>query len=286
MAKRKLVPERQRIVARPGYSDRTVKSAARVVEILEFFDDIKRPATVMEVAETLGYPQSSTSALLRSLVALGYLLYDPYVRVYVTSSRVALLGSWVNTHFVADGKILRMMKELNERTGDTVMLATRNGLHAQYIHVIQATSSARLHMTLGTVRSLAHSGAGYAILSTLSDREVTRIVMRINAERSADEEPINVRELLATLAEIQRSGYAFTTDLVTRGGGILAKPLPRMQGQPLLVVGIGAISEVMRARREELIALFQNVYNRYFGPNAINDDAAAPPSSNVVAIHA
>jgi DNA-binding IclR family transcriptional regulator len=279
MGRRKMVVQRQRIVARPEYAHRTVKSAARVMQILEFFDDIKRQATVMEVAETLGYPQSSTSALLRSLVVLGYLLYDPYTRVYVPSSRVALLGSWVSGQFVAEGKILRMMKELNERTGDVVMLAVRNGLHAQYIHVLQATNPARLHMTLGTVRSLAHSGAGYAILSTMSDAEVTRVVMRINAEKGAEQPLNNIRELLANLAEIRRVGYAFTTDLVTRGGGILAKPLPEIPNQPLMVVGIGGISEVMRQRREELTETFLDVYRRYFGPNPIVDAAPSPTAA-------
>ena len=51
-----------------------------------------------------------------------------------------------------------MMKKLNELTGDTIVLATRNGLYEQYIRVIQATSPARLHMTLGTARPLAASG--------------------------------------------------------------------------------------------------------------------------------
>ncbi len=272
MSRRRIVEDRPRIVARPDTDGRAVKSAARVLQILEYFDDVRRPSTVMEVAETLGYPQSSTSALLRSLVTLGYLLYDPYTRLYMPSSRVALLGSWVNSQCLAEGKILRMLKELNRRTGDTVTLGARNGLQVQYIHVIQATSPARLHLTLGTVRSLAHSGAGYAILSTLSNPEVSRLVMRINAERAPDEPAVNIRELQDKLAEVRRTGYAFTTDLVTRGGGIVARALPQQPDQPLLVVGIGGISEVMRARKEELLAIFGEVYDRYFGPDAIDDD--------------
>ena len=272
MSRRRVMEDRPRIVARPDTDGRAVKSAARVLQILEYFDDVRRPSTVMEVAETLGYPQSSTSALLRSLVTLGYLLYDPYTRLYVPSSRVALLGSWVNSHCLAEGRILRMLKELNRRTGDTVLLAARNGLQVQYIHVLQATSPARLHLTLGTVRSLAHSGAGYAILSTLSNSEVSRLVMRINAERSPDEPAVNIRELQETLADVRRSGYAFTTDLVTRGGGIMARALPPVPNQPLLVVGLGGISEVMRARKDELLQIFSEVYDRYFGPNAIEED--------------
>lgn len=230
----------------------------------------------MEIADALGYPQSSASALLRSLVGLGYLNYDARARTYITSSRVALLGSWVNSQFFAEGAIISMMKAMNELTGDTVMLAVRNGLHVQYIHVIQATSPARLHMTLGTVRPLAASGAGYAILSTMSDAEVTRLVMRINAEAEEGQPMVKLRELLEELAEIRRKGYAFTCDMVTRGGGMIAAPLPRVSGQPLMVVGIGGISEVMRPREEELSGVMLSQINASFN---------RPSASNVVTLH-
>jgi hypothetical protein len=42
---------------------------------------------------------------------------------------------------------------------------------------------------------------------------------------------------------------------VTRGGGMIAAPLPGPQGSHALVVGIGGISEVMRARETELAGL-------------------------------
>lgn len=276
MARRKISSPRERITVRAPLEQKTVKSAGRVLEILEYFDDLQRQSTVMEIADALGYPQSSASALLRSLVGLGYLNYDARARTYITSSRVALLGSWVNSQFFAEGAIISMMKAMNELTGDTVMLAVRNGLHVQYIHVIQATSPARLHMTLGTVRPLAASGAGYAILSTMSDAEVTRLVMRINAEAEEGQPMVKLRELLEELAEIRRKGYAFTCDMVTRGGGMIAAPLPRVSGQPLMVVGIGGISEVMRPREEELSGVMLSQINASFN---------RPSASNVVTLH-
>src|SRR3954464_13358310 len=103
MGRSRTAPLGPRISARPPLEQKTMKSAGRVLEILEYFDDIQRSSTVMEVANALGYPQSSASALLRSLVATGYLNFDPRTRMYITSSRVALLGSWVNSQFFAEG---------------------------------------------------------------------------------------------------------------------------------------------------------------------------------------
>ena len=257
MTQRRASSQRKAISARLHVEQKTVKSAGRVFEILEYFDDVQRPATVMEISEALGYPQSSTSALLRSLVALCYLNHDRYSRTYVPSSRVALLGNWVNSQFIADGTIISMMKELNELTGDTIVLASRNGLYAQYIHVIQATSRARLHMTLGTVRPLVASGAGYAFLSTSSDIDVMRLVMRTNAEANEGVPHVDSAELLKRLAVVRQKGYAFSCDLVTRGGGIIAVQLPTVGDSLQMVIGIGGISEVMRPREHDLASLLR-----------------------------
>jgi DNA-binding IclR family transcriptional regulator len=279
---------RERIYTKAPAEQKTVKSAARVLEIFEYFDDLQRKSTVMEIADALGYPQSSTSALLRSLVGLGYLIYDPPGRTYITSSRVALLGSWVNSQFVVEGSLISMLKELNEKTGDTIVLAMRNGLYVQYIHVVQATSHARLHMALGTVRPIAASGAGYAVLSAMSTTEVTRLVMRINAEAEEGHPLIQLRELLDELALIRRKGYAFTCNMVTPGGGMIAALLPRTAGQAQLVVGIGGISEVMRSRETELATILLQQIKSTFGkqsPNLLSfrDNKREPPRSGPAA---
>jgi DNA-binding IclR family transcriptional regulator len=276
------VVQRPRIREPLPVAQKTVKSAGRVLEILEYFDDVQQPATVMEVADTLGYPQSSTSALLRSLVALGYLDYDRYKRTYVTSHRVALLGSWVNSDFVSEGSVISLMKELSELTGDTIILATRNGLYVQYIHLIQATSAARLHVTLGTTRPIAASVSGYAMLSTLSDHEIRRVVMRVNAEADGAKPLVKLADVMTHVQHTREKGYAFSCDMVTRGGGMIAAPLPGPQGSQPLVIGIGGISEVMRAREAELVSVLTGCITARFGKqqpraNEIIEQAAGDP---------
>lgn len=263
MVKRRATVDRGRAISRPLDSPTAVKSAARVVQILELFDDIKRPAAVMEIADALGYPQSSTSALLRSLVSLGYLVYDPNKRNYITSMRVALLGNWISPHFVAEGAILRMMRDLGEKTGFTIVLAVRNGLYAQYVHVIQATSPARLHMTLGTVRPLAYSGAGYALLSQMPKADATRIITRYNAELGEDHQPVNVREVLEILEQTRQRGYVMTLGIQVPGGGIVAAPIPQAADKPLMAVGIGGIAEILQSREGEFSKILIDAIRRY-----------------------
>ena len=70
--------------------------------------------------------------------------------------------------------------------------------------------------------------------------------------------------MLETLAEVRRQGYAFTTDLVTPGGAVLAMPLPVTDsGQPL-VIGLGGISEVLKKRRSELVTIMRETLAAHF----------------------
>tara|TARA_R110000772_G_scaffold73034_4_gene159023 strand:- start:4144 stop:4959 length:816 start_codon:yes stop_codon:yes gene_type:complete len=237
-----------------------IKSVGRTLQILELFDVLQRKATLMEIAELLNYPQSSTSMLLRSLVIMGYLNYDNSARTYIISPRAALLGKWVSSALVGDGRITRVMRKINERTGQAVVLATRNELMSQYIHVAQATAAVRLFVVQGTRRSLVRSGTGYALLAGLPDDEIIRITMRINADGGVGGDLVQHAEVIAAVHEVREKGYALTMGLVMPESGMLAMPLSPSLAQEVnepAVIGIGAAASVLAERHAEFLAVLQ-----------------------------
>src|ERR1700730_16501487 len=129
---------------------RVVKSSVRTIQVLEFFDELRASASVMDVSRALNYPQSSTSGLLKSLVALGYLAYDRYARLYTPTHRVALLGSWVEAPRLR--QVVQLMEELGRQTGETVMLGEQTGVIVRYIYVVPSRQLLRLHVGPGLVR--------------------------------------------------------------------------------------------------------------------------------------
>ena len=265
MRKKWVAEEKHVIGTRPPLPAGVVKSAGRTLQILEYFDEIQRAATVVEISEMLKMPQSSTSALLRSLVSMGYLHFNRMARTYIPGVRVALLGNWVSSPLFMGGLALSCMEELQRQTGDAVVLAIRSGVYAQYIHVLQATSLARLQVTRGALRPLAESGAGYALLSAMSDADIRKAAHRITAEsRLGHVKPAPAGALLETIAEVRRLGYAFTPNLVTAGGAMLAMPLPVTDGGEPLAVGLAGISEVQKGRKSELLAVLRETIAAHF----------------------
>jgi DNA-binding IclR family transcriptional regulator len=252
--------------ADPAGADLTlVKSAGRVLQILELFDEIQREARVSEIAERLGFPQSSTSVLLKSLVRLGYLDYDADSRTFLPSPRVALLGAWLDKGPVRDGSLVRMLEHLSERTGGTVILAARNAIFSQYVHVLQARTAMRFHVPPGTRRLVVWSATGTALLAESSETEIGPLVRRTNAEAPSDQAPIPVPAVLSNLARLRREGHFFSRGLVTPGAGSIAVPLPKRidrKGRPLAVAVSGLLDELER-REAEIAATIHDAIARF-----------------------
>ena len=97
-----------------------IKSAARVIEVLELFTTDPRPLSLKEISTRLSYPQSSTTVLMKSLMSLGYLNYDPARRVYFPTLRVTRLGDWIPQALFGTGKIIEVTG-IGERFDKTIL---------------------------------------------------------------------------------------------------------------------------------------------------------------------
>jgi DNA-binding IclR family transcriptional regulator len=238
---------------------RTVKSAVRVLEVLELFDRLQREASVGEVARELGYPVSSTSMLLANLLERGYLRHGADQRSYFPTPRVTVLGSWVEPLLQPQAEVMRMMAELGEATGETIILAAPTRDQAQYLHVVPATTTMRMHVGSGTMRPLVASGLGRVLLSTMPDSKVRQLVMRHNDGPLVEEQGrISLAALQRELSGIRARGHAVVLRGVTPGAGLVAMLLPlELSGLPL-AVGIGGWAREIRARQQEYVQLLRD----------------------------
>lgn len=224
-----------------------VKSARRVFEVMELFDRERRPLSLGAIAETLAYPASSASVLLKSIVALGYLEYDRASRTYFPTMRVAVLGRWVEQAWFGDGAIVRLMEHLHRTLGETAILAAQSDLHAQYIHLIHGEAPLKFALPPGTRRPLGSSGIGWVLMSGLADREVEKLRRRMNAE--GVEKRLSAEELTSRIRTARARGYAFSKGLVAPGVGIIAMPIAPAPFGRRLAIGLGG--PVARLQRKE-----------------------------------
>jgi len=240
----------------------SVKSALRVIRVLEYFDGIRRAAGVTEIARELGYPASSTTGLLQSLVELGYLIQDEH-RMYRLTPRVTLLGSWVDPMLAPGGPVLSMMEDLNAATGETVILGIPSGLTVRYIHVVPATKPMRLHVGPGDVRPLVFSGIGRLFLSQMDDLALRQVVFRHNALQTSDDTRVSMSAVRRDVEGIRLAGYSVSLDRISKGAGLVCVGLPLRHETGPMAVAVGGLSSTIRSTSAHLAELMKQTMHRH-----------------------
>jgi DNA-binding IclR family transcriptional regulator len=240
-----------------------VKSARRVLEILELFDRRRSALSVQDVTEDLGYPQSSGSLILRTMTAMGYLFYDASERVYRLSPRVALLGMWLNESLFHEGRISALMQDLSERTGQTVMLGIESRSRVQYVHIVEGNGAIRLHLTPGLMRALSRCSIGLIFLADRTDAEIRRLMQRLVSE-DREAMPMSYEELFEKVHRVRKLGYAISANLSADGVGSISMKLPTIiSGRPICIA-IGCTDTMLFREETRFASMIKETVSQHF----------------------
>lgn len=251
--------------------EKKIKSADRVLEIFEMFNEHRTAVTVMDVARALNAPQSSTSELLGSLVRRGYLVRKRGERVFRPTSRVALLGAWVHPALFRNGKLLQLMDSLRDQTGMGVALCSMVGVTLKHLHTVGDLPE---DMTDGSDGLLLHSPFGHALMSTMFSEDSRLLVQRINAE-SEPQYHVRHADLLVRLRDVSKRGSAIGP--VAPGWSGIAVLLPQGVGEEQLALGIVGRTEDVESRSEELLRTLRQGTSNFLGPRVASESFAPAP---------
>lgn len=258
------------------------KSARRVVEVLEFFDEHNCRATVMDIARRYNRPQSSTSELLTTLVDMGLLYRQRGSRFYTLTPRAAILGSLAQPSFVRDGRLSSLIDRLAAQTGLGVALVGLVGLNAQIFR--WAPGSKYLPRVRGDLRNgeqgpLCDSAAGQLLLSTIRVDRRAGMIHRLNHE-ACEERKFSYADLSRHIEVLGRQAYAIGPAAFASDGQMAAVLLPGDPEEPPMVLSfIHEPNEDIEPMA--LIALLQTSVQRCFAsPIDEDSDADAPVISS------
>ncbi len=133
-----------------------VKTALRVLEIIETFARERRALSLSELSRLLSVPASSCLALIRTLTSLGYLYETARRQGYYPTGRLLAMAQQIARHDPVLDRVHGTMNELREATGETIVIGKlHEGQRCVYLDVLESPHAIRYIATAGERRELA-----------------------------------------------------------------------------------------------------------------------------------
>ena len=226
------------------------RTLARGIAVLETVAETRDGMTISDLARISGIDKSTTSRLVASLCAFGYLTRLPDRRSVLTG-RVLRLTRGFQDQFDLQKVARPALTDLRDRVGESVVLTIREGNFSVSIDQVDPEHNFRMVPHIGNTAPLDATAAGRAMLFALPAPEQHRILA---ATRDEPVEHPEVRLTARTLAQeadtARRQGYVWIrrTDDVERVAAVILDSL----GAPLAAVSIYGPRYRMHDRLDEL----------------------------------
>lgn len=214
-----------------GVEPRSVKSAERVLDILEMAIHAVHGTSFTELSGGLNIPKSSLHALLDVMVRRQYLELSGETRRYTLGIRTLEAGEgYLRTHDVIDvarQAMVLLVAEVNE----TAQLARLSGRENVYLARVDSSHPLRLLSETGRRLQAHATGVGKALLAQLPAAEVAALYDGVQLPVYTATTLSNPDALAWELDRTRRRGFAIDNQEYTSGVFCLAVPVFGSAGQ-------------------------------------------------------
>ena len=232
-------------------SEAGVKSATRVLDLLEYLARWDEACTHAEIADALDIPKSSLTQLLRTLVGRGYLSYNAESKRYALGPAVSTLAKRVGTSRDLLDVALPALERITAITQETSALNVLRGDKSEVI--ASQTSPQRLfyQMTVGDTAPLYATSGGKAILANLPTELLEDYLARVHLQPITQNTITDVDVLRQDLAQARASGIATVNEEFTPGIAGMAMPILGDSGFALASINIAVpVARLSKTLRE------------------------------------
>jgi IclR family acetate operon transcriptional repressor len=193
-----------------------VQALDRLTSILEIVAAHGRPVGAAEVARASDLPLSTIVRLMRQLAEAGLLDRVGDGARYSLGARLfALIGAGAARVDLAEAAA-STMRELRDRTGETVSLHVRRGVQRVCLAEVQSQHQVRRVVPPGMIQELCGTATGEVLLLDTHPAELEAVLVHAKLSRVAR------RRLAERLGEIAERNYAINEDPLENLTGISA----------------------------------------------------------------
>ncbi len=194
--------------------------------------------TFTEIVSGTGYPKASVHRMLKELLDIGALRFEPETGRYRGNLKLASLGTEIIGNFDLRDHVHPFLQALHEETGHTCALGVKDGSAGVYIDKCETSGYAiKLYSEVGKRFPLHCTALGKILLAHCEEDEREHLIAGKPLERITSNTIVDPATLRDQLAKIALQGYALDMEEITRGVICIAAPLFGFGG-----LNVGAIS--------------------------------------------
>ena len=231
-----------------------VKSADRVLDILELFASTDRALALRDVARILGFPKSSAHMLLGTLISRGYLLRteDDLFRLVPAMDQGGWVGGIAGQIFrAAQPHLDRLVLEQEE---SVVLGAPTAGLDVRLLSHRISPQAVRYDVTNMPVIPGWSTAMGHAILSRLPQDRVLAYLENTEMVQSTPQTVIEVDAILERLAQHRARGHALNINERFEGASGAAVPRCDPDGVPRAALNCVTVTPRFLRKQAAIVA--------------------------------
>ncbi len=238
------------------YMNDAVKSADRILDILEYFSLRDETLALREISRKLMIPKSSALMLLRNLESRGYLLREGGQGYRLAPALRAGVGGWVGGAISSLARAsMPVMRELVESLRETVVLGVLTAENqVRVVRSIVGPQVIRYELKDEDDLPAYCTGMGLSILAHSAPERVTRFLAEVALVARTQATITEPEALLARLELIRRDGYSTNIDERIAGASGAAAAIFGPRDTVLGALNIGTVTFRLIQNRDEIVA--------------------------------
>ena len=179
----------------------------KALTLLDILSDMDREAGLTEISQACGYDKATTRRFLVELEKHGFIEQHASSRKYRLGATLLRLARIREEHYPFLRTATPFIKELAERTGETVHLSEFANGRLSTIHVEESSKAHRVFIKIGTVLPFHATASGLAYLAACP-AEMIAAELAKPLTAYTDHTPSDPAELRQHIEETRTRGYS------------------------------------------------------------------------------
>ena len=240
--------------------EEVLKSSFRTTALLELLASRHEFLTIGDITNALKIPQSSASALVKSLADTGYLRKDETHKKYQLSTRLAFLGASTLHSFPDLQSFTEKAVDLKEKLGETIVIATSIGIYSQYVFVSRIEGQdIGEHVMVGSMRPLMCSATGWAMLMQTDEEDIGKLMRATYAEVTDPYWIKTAKTAQTSISIAKEKGYAFSQGPSEEGTAGIAFPLEVNGSENVFSIAAAGRKDDLLKKQDKIVSYIKSV---------------------------